>query len=543
MARVASDARNVDTALVRLSYSLVARASTLALAVFALGCTGGAGDTTTGSGASDTSSCEPGTLECECREDQTCDSGLICASKICIDDPLVTTTGVSTTTTGSATTDSTTESSTGGVTSSSGATTSSPECDPAEGVLGNASCGDPSAPFCSLDGVCVDCSGISCAGLDAGKPVCDLDAVTCVECSADDASACSGETPICDVASSTCMGCSEHAQCETGACNLTTGACFPPSELWVDKSVAPGGCGIADGTQGKPFCEIQDAINTVPKNTPTIIRVVAAASPYTTPVNVLEARFVALLKVGASQARLEVVGASALTVAKSGNAFVDGLAIGGSSEDRGVVCNQGTVWLDNSKVVGRQDIGVDGVGCTLAVRRSLIAANTLGGVNLNTGGSLLLENSFVVNNGDLSSMVGGISLSGIEGASIAYSTIVANEASPGFGTSLHCPFLGQGEVLNSVILAKPGAISISCSVEIGYSAVDAPKFGGMTNLVVDSYNPLWFKKPASNDYHLTATAPFKDVALWVNGQPKVDFDGDMRPTVDGTLDYAGADLP
>ncbi|HRI06306.1 MAG TPA: hypothetical protein PKW35_00745, partial [Nannocystaceae bacterium] len=122
------------------------------MAVFALGCTGGAGDTTTGSGASDTSSCEPGTLECECREDQTCDSGLICASKICIDDPLVTTTGVSTTTTGSPTTDSTTESSTGGVTSSSGATTSSPECDPAEGVLGNASCGDPSAPFCSLDG-------------------------------------------------------------------------------------------------------------------------------------------------------------------------------------------------------------------------------------------------------------------------------------------------------------------------------------------------------------------------------------------------------
>lgn len=47
------------------------------------------------------------------------------------------------------------------------------------------------------------------------------------------------------------------------------------------------------------------------------------------------------------------------------------------------------------------------------------------------------------------------------------------------------------------------------------------------------------------DYSLSASGQtqFSDIAAWLNGDPPFDFEGDARPDIDGTADYAGADVP
>jgi hypothetical protein len=514
--------------------------------VFALGCPPGGGADGTETLTSGDPTCEPGTLNCPCREDQSCELGLLCASNICISDPQGTTTPGTTgpsTSTSATGTDATTED-TATDTSESTTThdTHSADCDPEEGVQDNPSCQAP-ASFCDPDGACVDCSGIVCAALDPSTPACDLISGACVQCSAEDTSACGTVTPICDPLAQVCVPCAEHSQCSTGACNLASGACFPPKVLWVDKAAAPGGCAEADGSEAKPYCEIQDAAQKIPKNDPTILRVRAAPSAYTSQVSIQEGRFIAIIRDAGVSPRLEVLGSSALTIAKGGFAFVDGFNIAGATQDRGIVCAEGTLWLDRSRLNSREEVGIDGNGCSLHVRRSLIARNSLGGIKQTNGGSVHVENSFIVNNGGFLSDVGGLSMIGANQVSVIYSTIAGNEAKVGLGSSLHCVTLQSASTVNSVLLAKPGASSISCSdMDIEYSLLDSDKYAQSTNTVVQALDPAWFVNPASNDYHVTPTAPFKMVALWLSGQPKVDYDGDLRPTVDSSPDYAGADL-
>jgi len=62
-------------------------------------------------------------------------------------------------------------------------------------------------------------------------------------------------------------------------------------------------------------------------------------------------------------------------------------------------------------------------------------------------------------------------------------------------------------------------------------------------------NANWFVSYVSGDFSLTTmgAAPgdaiFESVAQWQSGDPSTDIDGDPRPTVDATPDYAGADIP
>ena len=115
--------------------------------------------------------------------------------------------------------------------------------------------------------------------------------------------------------------------------------------------------------------------------------------------------------------------------------------------------------------------------------------------------------------------------------------------------SLKCSNDTDGTVTNSILLGSSGAASVECAgIEVGYSAVDSEKLvpNGSTNTFVDGgYNLGWFVNPQSGNYHLKpgVDTPFEGAGLWVNGQPTTDYDGDPRPTVDGTVDYVGADIP
>ena len=54
----------------------------------------------------------------------------------------------------------------------------------------------------------------------------------------------------------------------------------------------------------------------------------------------------------------------------------------------------------------------------------------------------------------------------------------------------------------------------------------------------------WFVDYTTGNFHIQndGLTLFGDVAQWQEGDPPTDIDGEPRPTVDGTADYAGADL-
>jgi hypothetical protein len=74
-------------------------------------------------------------------------------------------------------------------------------------------------------------------------------------------------------------------------------------------------------------------------------------------------------------------------------------------------------------------------------------------------------------------------------------------------------------------------------------------FAGTGNVAVGEL-PLmtpeaWFVSYGIGDYHLQDDGLdlFADVAQWQAEDPSTDIDGDLRPNIDGTPDYAGADVP
>lgn len=84
--------------------------------------------------------------------------------------------------------------------------------------------------------------------------------------------------------------------------------------------------------------------------------------------------------------------------------------------------------------------------------------------------------------------------------------------------------------------------------EVTYSATESVVAGVGNQAVgeMDNTMPqLWFVGYGTGDFHLQneGLTLFADVAQWRAGYPPTDIDGEARPTSDGDLDYAGADVP
>lgn len=497
----------------------------------AAGCKPSGPQTDTSESDSD-AACEPGSLNCICRADDACDDGLVCASGYCVG-------GEDTTTTDPATTFSTTpvdpDTETTVDPTTPTATTQTADC---EGAAGPSDLCPDAAPYCDGAGACVTCEGLaSCADAEPGLPVCDPGSGRCVECTADDPGACAGTTPVCDIADQTCVKCTDHAQCDSGACDLATGACFPEDAvLWVDRG-SP--CGV--GTQEEPFCEISDAVSGLAPGAPTVVRVKPGAATYKTKVDVPGGAIVAIL--GDGGAPVLDVASDAIAVSDGARVFLIDLAITGSAlmTGKGILCLQGDVDAERLDITGRKGLAVDGVGCELALRRARVYGNQGAGIRLN-GGSLRLENSFVTSNGTGFSMYAGVFVNNGAEVDAVYTTIVGNNGDDTYADSLHCLNAGAVRVRNSLVFGQSQATSVDCDgVEASDSVVDANTLSGEGVKVLPKAEAAWFKDPANGDFHIKPTAPLKDAAKWRTGDPAIDFDGDPRPDQDGTPDYAGAD--
>ncbi len=495
------------------------------------------GETGTSEG-SETDSCTPGSQNCVCGEGSSCEPGLLCASQRCVPDNGVTTSdsGPQTTTVGTDDSGVATETSGDSTDPTASTETGATECDPAMGVI-NAKCSDPAAPYCSGAGSCVACDAIDCGETSAATPICDASG-QCVQCNAGDDSACGGATPICDAEAVSCVACTDHAQCDSGACQLDTGACFE-AVLYVDRAAPCGG----DGSSALPFCEIQDAVATIDQGDPTVVRVKPSPSPYSKQVQVAPNRTVAIVRDGTGIAKLEVDALDSLVVNDGATAYLSGMQISKGEVNKGIYCTNAKLRLDRTQVVDRKGLGIDGVACNITLRQSRVYLNLGGGIKL-TGGSLRLENSFVVSNGGAFAAISGIVITNVATIDALYTTIVDNDGKAGVEDSIDCTNPGEVKLRNSIVFGQSAVSSVGCVGATATTSVfDSSSLTGDGNKVIEFVDPAWFVAPETGNFSINPGPPFEDAALWKAGDPTVDYDGTMRPPRDGAKDFAGADRP
>jgi hypothetical protein len=492
------------------------------------------------SASSDDEGCVPGTENCICEDDSDCGPGLVCASRQCT--PEVDGSSSSTTEPGATTTTGTpsepgTSSESSGDSTGPGETEGA-ECDPELGVLNGACDEDPSRPYCDASGTCVGCSALSdCVDVSPLSPVCD-DSGRCVPCNADDIGACGGTAPVCDQMNM-CAACTAHEECEIGACNFATGACFDAA-LYVDRSAD---CASGTGAPETPFCEIMDAVSQAVAGESLVVRVKPSGGAYTDQIQVAANRTVAIVRDGSGTVNLQVPNLDAVVANDNASAFLYNLRISGGMINIGVRCLNASVWLDRVQIEKREGHAIDGIGCTLTVRRSKIYDNNAGGLKLDKGDARV-ENTYIVQNGNSFADNSAIGLSGGANLDIVYTTIADNDAKNGVGESIHCAGAGDVSVRNAIVFGKAEATSVVCpDVTATDSVVDATALTGTGVIHEPQLDPAWFVAPATGNFAIKAGAPFADAATWLAGDPRVDYDGDPRITNDGTPDYTGADRP
>lgn len=97
-------------------------------------------------------------------------------------------------------------------------TTAAEECSANNAI--DTSCPE-ATPYCA-GGMCVDCTGLTCADVDDDTPVCNADG-RCVECNDDDVSVCELDQTAC--VDNECVVCTDNAQCPSGICQ-SDGECL-----------------------------------------------------------------------------------------------------------------------------------------------------------------------------------------------------------------------------------------------------------------------------------------------------------------------------
>ena len=369
-------------------------------------------------------------------------------------------------------------------------------------------CTDAAAPFCGVSGECGTCEGTkdgdaACAGVDPGLPLCVGGA--CVQCTAAAPEACTGTTPLCDDATNTCVPCTEHGQCGEAACNLYTGACLPGDAE-----------AIAHVGPGQEFASLTLAVASIPADAEGTV--VVHQANYDEAVTVDGNRTVAFLAAEGDSPvwGLLAGGMPQLTVPMGSTVLVEGMQLSGNANDLGLRVDGGRAWVDRSRIV----------------------QNSGGGVLAEAGAELTLRNCFVggsVNN------VAALAVTG------ATATITYVTAGAGFGTAtaLTCDVAATVDTRNSLFVSEDaGGDEVQCpGATIEHSAAELD-LGG-TNVALGDMATTWFTAYGTGDFGLTAMHPvaIDTAAQWQTGDPTTDIDGDPRPAVDATPDYAGADVP
>ena len=399
------------------------------------------------------------------------------------------------------------------------ATDDDPSVGTGNGSTGSQPCADddecPDAtPFCNPAQVCVACSSFTdsnaaCSGLDPSFPIC-IDG-ECVQCEEGNDAACVDSTPICDIPTNSCIGCTAHSQCGEAACNLFTGECLP------DTAVFHVG-------EDRDIELPSEAVELVPLNGRATI-IIHGSDAFNDTVALNSGRVVAFI---ANSGDLPIWSwpagsAPQISVASNATVLLDRLQISGNNGDTGLVVNGGQAWVDRSRLV----------------------SNNGGGVQVSGTANVVVRNSFI---GGPASGVGAIDVAGVPETSleIQYSTIIG-----GFGgqaDALRCTGDFSFTVSDSIILTiDPAATPVDCLAATFDHSASEMVLPGPDNVDTPSFDDGtgWIENVPAGNFSLTPSGAslFENIALWQTGDPPTDIHQDMRPLVDDTPDYPGADVP
>ncbi|MEX1367185.1 MAG: hypothetical protein AB1Z98_28920 [Nannocystaceae bacterium] len=316
---------------------------------------------------------------------------------------------------------------------------------------------------------------------------------------------CDAELLLCDEDANACVSCTEHEQCASGACELAVGRCFPEDVVvHVDQ----------DG--GQDFSSVTVAVGSIGDGMAGVIVVHEAGmdglTAYQGLVQVDGGKTIALLAAAGEAPILQGTGVNPGVRAQDAETtlYVDGIGISG---------NAGGVGLE-----------VD--GATAGVDRSRIDDNNGGGVQAQSMANLTLRNCFV---GGIAADVDAIALNEAD-LTMLYTTVGGGSVVSGRTRALFCDGASVASVRNSILVSLDTMSEVECpTVTLTTSATEAEV----------GFSAAWFDGYAAGEFSLSASGmtTFEGLAQWQAGDPATDIDGDARPDVDGTADYAGADVP
>lgn len=391
-----------------------------------------------------------------------------------------------------------------------------------------------------------------CQGNDdcaAPTGVCDIDVtMMCVQCTVSEPGACSGVTPVC--VSNQCQKCTAHGQCAASNVCLPDGSCADGQQVAY---VANGGAGTVC-TQASPCGTLDDGLKA---GRPYVK--VAAGTVTDTKTTTIDGRAVTILADPGAQVSRTNAGVILQVQNDGADVKIFDLEIMGGigAANPAISIPSGgapKLTLTRVTVDGNQGIGILAASGSLTLSRSSVSTNTGGGISIsgsgaltmsrstvrgNTGGGISVSgvqfditNSFIVQNGGLLSLVGGIDLPQIAATGshrLDFNTIAANAGNASVNSGINCSTVVVPVVFNSNIIygnvvssgGKQLGGSLMCSAV--YSDVGPDPSVGTGNINMD---PM-FVNP-QNNFHLMATSPAKDVADPAATLAE-DIDGDVRP--------------
>lgn len=353
-----------------------------------------------------------------------------------------------------------------------------------------------------------------------------------------------------DACSPTCAAlCTVHRDCPESACDFEFGVCFPAATtMWV------GGFNCdddGDGAMPTPLCGLEQAFFRIKVGIATKVAVRAKSGAYVVsgPLHVPPDRVVALMPAIEMQDDLKIsIGsptAPMLVVDPTGRLLLDGVEVDKSSGD-GLECTQGSMWLDRLTVSGAAVRGITSQNCAIIMRSSVMVGNKTGGVKV-VGGKLRVENSFISSNGDFEIPGGGVYLGGGASLDAVYTTFVDNISAAGSPFSVACDEDAGKETVklrNSIAINK-GLNTLCEGGSVATTAWTTFASEG-SNIAVDFGSLSMYLEQDANIVGVYRAIPgtfLEALAMWQEGDPAVDFDGDERPGGNNSPDYAGADRP
>lgn len=401
-------------------------------------------------------------------------------------------------------------------------------------------------PYCEPESEsCESCTSAEdgdavCAGVDETRPLCADDGA-CVQCI--DGSDCPSARPICQLENRSCRGCVASSECESLVCTISSGACVAPEAIvYVDLTGADDPeCGTLDepcATLAAGLARVTEQRKTVRLAPGTYAESIAVSEVVARILGAEDGEVVLRPTLIGGADAVTVTGTAALTLS---NVVVDGANAGAGSDGLRCTGEAASLTVEDGEVRGFRGLGVVATDCQLSVRRSVVARNAGGGIEID-GGDYALVNDVIVDNGAAGvqgSQRGGVYIADTNDASqtFAFNTVVGNLAATGavVASGVTCSVTNV-TVDGSIVRLRGGGGGLDLVIgdcAFAYSNIE----GGAEGTGNFDAEPR-FVDPAAGDFHLQPSSPCRDAADPAATE-KLDLDREPRPQ--GEAHDCGAD--